>query len=347
MFYPVPFHLTDSMAQQKNKLRVKKSIVKQQSTSGQFITERELNLKKEYATLTEHINTYSDRVDHFQDENEFLDKEAQEIQENNKAYLTYLAKRTLLCQKAIISLNDQNRSDLASVLKQKDELTSQYKDREKEVRSQLIEMETKYSLMNKEVDELRPFKELQSDQLARIRELEKDLLAMKIHHSEQMHTVKSQFLQKKAEYEMESQQRVQALAKKAEKEAVRSLIQHTKQIKAENGRLRNELLNLIKRAQGLKAIVHQLQEQKGQLLQELQFGEDLAHAHSWLTRQRRAGGKTSLPTRTQVGFPLHLDVNKKPESLASLQGPAKTRSTTQMQKTSVGEPLCPLAQRLP
>ncbi|XP_015673387.1 coiled-coil domain-containing protein 166-like [Protobothrops mucrosquamatus] len=288
------------MAQPKTKLRVKKSIAKQQSTSGQFITEREQHLKKEYAVLTEYIKAYSDRVDRFQDENEFLDKEAQEIRENNKGYLAYLARRALLCQNAIVTLNDQNRSDLASVLKQKDELTSQCRDREKEVRSQLIEMETKYSLMNKEVDELRPFRELQSDQLARIQELEKDLLAMKIHHSEQMHTVKSRFLQKKAEYEMESQQRVQALAKKAEKEAVRSLIQHTKQVKAENGRLRHELLNLIKRAQGLKAIVHQLQEQKEQLLQELRYGEDLAQVHSWLTQRRRPRGGTSLPTRTEV-----------------------------------------------
>ncbi|XP_026543656.1 coiled-coil domain-containing protein 166-like [Notechis scutatus] len=339
------------MAQQKTKLKVKKSIVKQQSSSEQFFTEREQHLKKEYATLTEYIKDYSDRVDHFQDENELLDKEAQEIQENNKAYLTYLAKRTLLCQNAIITLNDQNRSDLASVLKQKDELTSQYKDREKEVRSQLIEMETKYSLMNKEVDDLRPFKELQSDQLSRIWELEKELLAMKIHHSEQMHTVKNQFLQKKAEYEMESQKRVQALAKKAEKEAVRSLIQHTKQIKAENGRLRNELLNLIKRAQGLKATVHQLQEQKEQLLQELQYGEDLAHVHSWLSQQRRARGRTRLPTRTRVCFPLQLSMNKGPESLTSLQGPAKKQSTTQTQRTpSVGDTKAPIAhtaQRLP
>ncbi|KAK9400414.1 coiled coil domain-containing protein-like [Crotalus adamanteus] len=335
------------MAQPKTKLRVKKSIAKQQSTSGQFITEREQHLKKEYAVLTKYIKAYSDRVDRFQDENEFLDKEAQEIQENNKAYLTYLAKRALLCQNAIVTLNDQNRSDLASVLKQKDELTSQCRDREKEVRSQLIEMETKYSLMNKEVDELRPFRVLQSDQLARIQELEKDLLAMKIHHSERMHTVKSQFLQKKAEYEMESQQRVQALAKKAEKEAMRSLIQHTKQVKAENGRLRHELLNLIKRAQGLKAIVHQLQEQKEQLLQELRYGEDLAQVHSWLTQQRRPRGGTSLPTRTEVGHPLQPPLNKRPESFASLQGPAKKQSTTQTQKTNVGEPLCPLAQRFP
>ncbi|KAL8181382.1 UNVERIFIED_CONTAM: hypothetical protein K2H54_000243 [Gekko kuhli] len=249
--------------------------------------EREKYLQKEYAILTEHVDTYTQRVQHFQGENEFLDKEAQQIRENNKAYLSYLNKRTIRCQTAIVTLNDQNRSDLAQVRKQREQLISQYTDKEKEVKSQLIEMETKYSLMNKEVEELQPFKELQLEQLSRIRELEKELLAMKIQHSEQMHKVKSQFLQQKADYEMESQQKVQSLAKLAEKEAVRSLIQHTKQVKAENWRLRHELLNLIKRAEVLKDFMTQLREQQQQLLREHQYSQDLARMRHWL-RQRGA-----------------------------------------------------------
>ncbi|XP_060099007.1 coiled-coil domain-containing protein 166 [Heteronotia binoei] len=247
-----------------------------------FVSEREQYLQKEYAILTEHVDTYTQRVQHFQGENEFLDKEAQQIRENNKAYLSYLNKRTLRCQTAIVTLNDQNRSDLAQVRKQKEQLISQYTDKEKEVKSQLIEMETKYSLMNKEVEELQPFKELQFEQLTRIRELEKELLAMKIQHSEQMHKVKNQFLQQKAEYELESQQKVQTLAKLAEKEAVRSLIQHTRQVKAENWRLRHELLNLIKRAEVLKDFMIQLREQQQQLLREHQYSQDLARMRHWL-----------------------------------------------------------------
>nr|XP_020659410.1 coiled-coil domain-containing protein 166-like [Pogona vitticeps] len=287
------------MAPKRSKSREKKGTAKVQSPCVQLVSEREKYLQKEYGILTEHVNTYTQRSQHFQSENEFLDKEAQQIREDSKAYLGYLTKRTVRCQNAIITLNDQNRSDLAHVLKQMDELTSQYTDKEKEVRSQLIEMETKYSLMNKEVEELKPFKELQSDQLTRIRELEKELLAMKIHHSEQMHKVKSQFLQQKAEYEMASQQKVQALAKRAEKEAVRSLIQHTKQVKAENWQLRNELLNLTKRAQGLKSIVHQLSEQKEQLLRELQYRENLADMRRWLMQQgvpRATPSSNSLAT---------------------------------------------------
>ncbi|XP_048338626.1 coiled-coil domain-containing protein 166 [Sphaerodactylus townsendi] len=253
-----------------------------QTATAPFVSEREQYLQKEYAILTEHVDTYTRRMQHFQEQNKFLDKEAQQIRENSKAYLSYLNRRTLRCQTAIVTLNDQNRADLAQVRKQKEQLITQYTDKEKEVKSQLIEMETKYSLMNKEVEELQPFKELQFEQLTRIRELEKELLAMKIQHSEQMHKVKSQFLQQKADYEMASQQKVQALAKLAEKEAVRSLIQHTKQVKAENWRLRHELLNLIKRAEVLKDFMAQLKEQQQQLLREHQYSQDLARMRHWL-----------------------------------------------------------------
>ncbi|XP_061496215.1 coiled-coil domain-containing protein 166-like [Rhineura floridana] len=334
------------MVPRKTKSKIKKSMPKVVSTSGTFITEREQYLQKEYGILTEHINTYTQRMEHFQSENEFLNKEAQQIRENSKAYLAYLAKRTLRCQNAIITLNDQNRSDLAHVLKQKEELTSQYTDKETEVRSQLIEMETKYSLMNKEVEELKPFKELQSEQLSRIRELEKELLAMRIQHSEQMHKVKSKFLHLKAEYEVESHQKVQALAKKAEKEAVRSLIQHTKQVKAENWQLRNELLNLIKRAQGLKAIMHQLKEQKEQLLRELQYGQDLARMHHWLKQQGAPKASTTCSSCWSPKDKLnssrvtsaHRFINKNLESPTGLQAAAESLPPLRNPKSGDGEP---------
>uniref|UniRef100_A0A8D0E3D8 Uncharacterized protein n=1 Tax=Salvator merianae TaxID=96440 RepID=A0A8D0E3D8_SALMN len=156
------------MAPKKTKSKEKKGTGEATSISAIFATERERYLQKEFAILSEHISTYTQRSEHFKSENEFLDKEAQQIRENSKAYLTYLAKRTIRCQDTIITLNDQNRTDLANVLKQKEELTAQYTGKETEVRSQLIEMETKYSLMNKEVEELKPFKELQSEQLNRM-----------------------------------------------------------------------------------------------------------------------------------------------------------------------------------
>ncbi|XP_061463292.1 coiled-coil domain-containing protein 166 [Rhineura floridana] len=286
------------MAPKKKPLKVKKKGKPKDAAKGQtsalpYVSEREQYLQKEYAILTEHIKTYTQHVRHFQWENKFLDKEAQQIREISRVYISYLNRRTLRCQNAIISLNDQNLSDLAQIRKQKAELTSQYLEKEKEVRHQLIEMETKLSLINKEIEAMKPYQELQLEQLTRIRELEKELLVMKVQHTEQMHKVKSQFLQQTAEYEMQSQQKVQALARLAEKEAVRSLIQHTKQVKTDNWRLRHELLNLIRQAKVLKSFLLQLREHQQQLLREHQYREDLAHMRKWL---RHRGRRLVIPT---------------------------------------------------
>ncbi|XP_042319621.1 coiled-coil domain-containing protein 166 [Sceloporus undulatus] len=247
-----------------------------------YVSEKEKFLQKEHVTLTEHIKSYTERVRHFQWENNFLDKEAQQIRDTNKVYLSYWARRNLRFQNAIISLNDQNRFDLEQIRKEKVQLAAWYTVKEQEVREELLRLEAKICVLDKDIEALRPWQELQAEQLARIRELEKELLAMKVHHSEQMHKVKSRFLQLVAEYEMEAQQKVQALAKLAEKEAVRCLILHTKQIKADSWRLHHDLEALIKEAQRLKTFLGQLKGQQRQLLREHQYRQDLARLRSWL-----------------------------------------------------------------
>ncbi|XP_070795250.1 coiled-coil domain-containing protein 166 [Pituophis catenifer annectens] len=257
------------------------------SSAAPFVSEKEERLQKELDILSEHIVTYSQRLRHFQTENEYLDKEAQQVREASKVYLSYLTRRTVRCQNAIISLNDQNRFDLSQIQKQKAEVAAQYAEREREVRRQLIELENKLFLLNRDVAELQPWQDLQLRHLTQIRDLEKELLITKIQHAEQMHRVKSRFLHQAAEYEMNAEQKVQILAKLAEEAAVRSLIQHTKQVKADNWSLQNELLSLIKQAQMLKAFLSHLREQQQRLFQEHQCRQDLARRRSWL--QQRCG----------------------------------------------------------
>ncbi|KFQ73149.1 Coiled-coil domain-containing protein 166, partial [Phoenicopterus ruber ruber] len=193
-----------------------------------LVKERKSYLQKEYEILTEHMNTYMGRVEHFLQENKFLEKEAQRNQEESNAYLSYITKHSQKCQNLIITLNDQNHTDLSQVWKEKEKLISQYTEKEKEVRSYLMNMETKYSLMNKEVEDLQPFKHrsVQLEQTKKIKELEKELLVTKIQHSDEMHEIKSRFLQAKADCEMTFHQKIQVLTKRAEEAAIQSLIQH-------------------------------------------------------------------------------------------------------------------------
>uniref|UniRef100_A0A8B9GBM0 Coiled-coil domain-containing protein 166 n=1 Tax=Amazona collaria TaxID=241587 RepID=A0A8B9GBM0_9PSIT len=104
--------------------------------------ERKSYLQKEYKVVTEHMNTYMGRMEYFLQENKFLEKEAKQNQEEGNAYLSYIKKHSQKCQDLIITLNDQNHADLSEVGMQKEKLISQYTEKEKDVRSDLMNMES-------------------------------------------------------------------------------------------------------------------------------------------------------------------------------------------------------------
>ncbi|NWX43321.1 CC166 protein, partial [Steatornis caripensis] len=259
-------------------------ISKEVSDKEALVEDRKSYLQKEYKVLTEHMNTYMGRVKHLLQENKFLEKEAQRNREESNIYLSYLRKHKQKCQNLIITLNDQNRTDLSQVQTQKEELISQYTEKEKEVSSSLMDMETKYSLMSKEVEDLQPFKyaSVQLEQTKKIKELEKELLVTKIQHADEMHKIKSGFLQAKADCDVDFQQKIKVLTMTAEEAAIQSLIQHVKEVKAENCHLRQELLRLIQYSKILKETKVQLREQQQQLLRENKYIQDMAHKCDWL-----------------------------------------------------------------
>uniref|UniRef100_A0A8C3D071 DUF4515 domain-containing protein n=1 Tax=Cairina moschata TaxID=8855 RepID=A0A8C3D071_CAIMO len=170
------------MPGEKKQVRTKNGdISKGISDMETLVKERKSYLQKEYKILTEHMNTYMGKVEYFLQENKFLEEEARRNREESNIYLSYITKHSQKCQNLIITLNDQNQIDLSQVWMQKEKLISQYTEKEKEVKTNLMNMEEKYSLMNKEVEDLQPFKDLQLEQMKKIKELEKELLGTKIH----------------------------------------------------------------------------------------------------------------------------------------------------------------------
>ncbi|KGL88344.1 Coiled-coil domain-containing protein 166, partial [Charadrius vociferus] len=215
----------------KNKQEVRtknEDVSKGKNDMETLVKERKSHLQKEYKILTEHLNTYVGRVERFLQENKFLEREAHQNREESNAYLSYITKHSQKCQNLIITLNDQNHTDLSQVWMQKEKLISEYTEKEKELRSSLMNMETKYSLMNKEVEDLQPFSDpsLQLERMKKIKELEKELLVTKIRHADEMHKIRSRFLQAKADCETDFHRKTQVLTKTAEEAAMQSLIRH-------------------------------------------------------------------------------------------------------------------------
>ncbi|XP_019513369.1 PREDICTED: coiled-coil domain-containing protein 166 [Hipposideros armiger] len=287
------------------------------------LSERAQYLQREYKLLSEQLNACEERVDQVLQENAFLDCEALRLREENRLYASYVSARAQRCAHAIIRLDEQNRVDLAQVHWQRTELASLYHGREDGVRAQLLEMEARAAQMAQQVQELQPYKELQLEQLARIRTLERELLHMRVEHTQLLHRVKRRFLEDKAAFEREARQRVLSLARRAEREAARALIAHTYAIKADNGRLRQELLRLLSRAQLLRNTRRQLLEQREQLRREHENTRDLARVHGWL--RRGAGG----PALWQPPPPA-----SRPGSFTSSKSPSRTASKNRSQVSS-------------
>lgn len=107
---------------------------------------------------------------------------------------------------------------------------------------------------------------------------------MRVEHTQLLHRVKRRFLEDKAAFEREARLRVQSLARRAEREAARALVAHTQAVRADNVRLRQELLRLLGWAQLLHAARRQLLEQREQLWREHEDTRGLARVHGWLRR---------------------------------------------------------------
>lgn len=91
-------------------------------------------------------------------------------------------------------------------------------------------------------------------------------------------------MENKSAFEREARQQVLSLARRAERTAARALISHTQSIKADNGRLRQELLRLLFRNQLLLEMRQGLLEQREQLQQEHVNVGNMQRVHSWLHR---------------------------------------------------------------
>ncbi|XP_058300524.1 coiled-coil domain-containing protein 166 isoform X2 [Hylobates moloch] len=278
----------------------------------QPLSERAQYLQREHALLSEQLDTCEERVDQVLRENTFLDREALRLREENRLYASYVRARAQRCANAIVRLDEQNRVDLAQIHWQRAELASLYHGREDGVRAQLLEMEARAAQMARQV--------LQLEQLARIRALERELLHMRVEHTQLLHRVKRRFLEDKAAFEREARQRVQSLARRAEREAARALVAHTQAIKADNGRLRQELLLLLRQTQLLHHTRRQLLEQREQLHREHEDTRDLARVHSWL---RRGSGAPPLWEPPAFSQP-----TSRPGSLAAPIGSSRAASQT-------------------
>ncbi|CAH3021347.1 unnamed protein product [Porites evermanni] len=238
-------------------------------------TGKEQELRKELEVLTEKLSNLKREVEELRKENEWLQEEAHQTRLESHEYMSYMAKKTQKRQTTIISLSDSNQQELENIKKQREQMLKEYQDKKQALKQLLLEKEAELALTNSELAELEEYQTLQRDQKAEIARLEQEVHTMRGKHSEAIQKLKSQFLREKRTYQKESDEKIQEMAQQASQATKQCLDEHTRKIKEENGVLRKELLQLIKRTRALHEHRRELEEQHKRLLRELQYSRDL------------------------------------------------------------------------
>ncbi|NXN04911.1 CC166 protein, partial [Sylvia borin] len=232
------------------------------------VQERKLYLQEECRILTQHLDTYLGRAERLLQGNKRLAKEAQGSEEQRQCYLSCGAKLSRDPPDMVITLEEQNRQELAQIQAQKEQLIPRYAGKEQEVRSALRDTEASASLLATELQQLEPCKEQKVQAEQKVKALEKELRVTRIRCAEESNAARSTFQRDKAECEQHFQHRMQELTWGAEEVALQALIQHVEEVKAENRLLRQELLGRLQHCELLRDAKTRLRDQQEQLLRE-------------------------------------------------------------------------------
>ncbi|XP_050393685.2 coiled-coil domain-containing protein 153 [Patella vulgata] len=249
-------------------------------------TEKEILLQEELEKVSSDLDNAKKRVEDLRMENDWLQQEAQKVRVESHEYMSYIEKKTSKRQTTIITLSDHNKQQIKNIKLEKQLMEEEYDEKKKALEGMLLEKQHLSEKTTQELTDLQEYKNLQTEQLNKIKELEKEVMQMRVKHSETIQDLKANFLEKKRNYEDDSTSRIQTLEKKANKEAVQCLTDHTDNIKTENRRLRRELLKLIQKTRALNDHNSELEDQRKELLREQQYAEDLKYLRH--ARQKNA-----------------------------------------------------------
>uniref|UniRef100_A0A452GQW0 DUF4515 domain-containing protein n=1 Tax=Gopherus agassizii TaxID=38772 RepID=A0A452GQW0_9SAUR len=140
----------------------------------------EVLLQQEYSHLCKELEDMKGARVQLQEENEFLQQEAQRLRAESQEFMCYVAKRAQRRQDAIVSLNDQNKQAIEEIHREQQELLTLYQRKEAALREQLLHKEGELLRLRKEVEGLREIQALQQEQAAHIRELQGELGGLRV-----------------------------------------------------------------------------------------------------------------------------------------------------------------------
>lgn len=239
-------------------------------------TEREVQLKKQLNQLTEDLAYNRKQVEILQQENEFMQQEAQQVRVETHEYLAFMSKKTEKRHSAVITLSDRNAEQIQEINSKKEAMLIKFSKDKEELCKEIMSKEATLSSIKNELQQIQEFQVLQEQQQSEIMQLEKSVGDMRVKHNEGVQTLKAKFLEGKNMFESESEDKLNELSKEAKKEAYLCLHDHAIKTKHENRALRKELLELIQQSRAMHQHKLELEEQRKVLLTEQEYSKKIS-----------------------------------------------------------------------
>lgn len=242
-------------------------------------------LLQDYERVCQELEALKVQRGQLREQNDFLQQEAQRLRSESLEFTGYLAKRAQKRQDAVASLSEENRQMLEEIRQQHQEVLAHFRVQEAAARDQLLHKEAELARLGSDLEGLGEVRALQREQVTRIRELQHELAAARKQQVERLQETKAHFLRQKAAYEKEAQQQVERMAQEAQEVATRCQREHSEAVKRQNQELRQELQQLVHRANELRKRKQRLEEQAQQLRQEHHCLQEIASLRHGCERQ--------------------------------------------------------------
>ncbi|XP_026564272.1 golgin subfamily A member 6-like protein 7 [Pseudonaja textilis] len=242
-----------------------------------------LPVQQEYESICRNLEDLRGRRAQLRAQYDFLQQEAQDLQNESREFANYLAKRARRHQGLAVSLNEENQELLHQIQKQHQEVITRSQEQEAALQKELFQKEAELARLSSELEGLHEVQALKQEQTTRIRELQKELAAAQKQHMQHLEAAKIRALKEKMAQEQMAGQEVEGLAQQVQQLALRCLQEHSQTVCQQNKELKKELHQLVQRVQKLQEHKHRLQKQMEQLWQEQGCLQDMAHLRGRLS----------------------------------------------------------------
>ncbi|CAF1039012.1 unnamed protein product [Adineta steineri] len=236
---------------------------------------RELILQEELDKKVEKLAEIKLRVRQAQEENNWLNEEANKVRAETAEYVQYMSKKTNTRQTQVITLTDYYREQVKDINREKENMLKEYERKKEELRSQLMKKEQFLSQTKRELDGIGEYKNIQEQQNNEIKRLQEEITQIRGKHVRGISQMRLTFEKELQQQRMDEGAKVQAIRRQADEEAEQFLYDRSIAIQNENLELRKSLQGYLKRIHALNESKQHLEEEQINLIRQLKLATDL------------------------------------------------------------------------